>query len=145
METLEDGDRILLCSDGLHGYVEEQAIEREMIEHSEPARGAQSLIDMANANGGPDNISALIVRLMEVPEVTGELVLPTAPIEDEQIVTRPLPAVAAPVAPPPVAPRPVAAAATPAPAQSAAAKRPRGGGARLGRWPYACSPLRPLS
>jgi len=131
IETLHDGDRILLCSDGLHGYVEEQAIEREMLEHSEPARGAQSLIDMANANGGPDNITALIVHLMEVPEVTGELVLPTAPIEDEQIVTRPLPAVAAPVAPPPlVAPRPVAAAATPAPAKNAA-KRRRGGGARV--------------
>ncbi|HKB47054.1 MAG TPA: hypothetical protein VKC57_05115, partial [Ktedonobacterales bacterium] len=126
IETLHDGDRILLCSDGLHGYVEEQAIEREMLEHSEPARGAQSLIDMANANGGPDNISALIVHLMEVPEVTGELVLPTAPIEEEQIVTRPLPAVAAPVAP-----LPAAAWATPASAQSTPAKRRRGGGARV--------------
>jgi serine/threonine protein phosphatase PrpC len=97
IETLHDGDRILLCSDGLHGYVDEQEIEREMVEHADPELGAQHLIDMANANGGPDNITALIVHMVEVPEAVGELTLPL-PIEEdpEQIITRPVPVVAAP-------------------------------------------------
>ena len=31
VETLRDGDRVLLCSDGLHGYVEEKAIMQEVV------------------------------------------------------------------------------------------------------------------
>ncbi len=97
IETLHDGDRVLLCSDGLHGYVEESEIEREMLTHADAEVGAQHLIDMANANGGPDNITALIVHLLEVPEVSGELTLPLSIEEDpEQIITRPIPAIHAP-------------------------------------------------
>jgi serine/threonine protein phosphatase PrpC len=101
VETLHDGDRVLLCSDGLHGYVEEREIEREMREHSDPEIGARHMIEMANDNGGPDNITALIVHMLEVPEVTGELTLPL-PIEEdpEQVITRPVPTIRAPQAPP---------------------------------------------
>lgn len=93
IETLRDGDRVLLCSDGLHGYVEEEFIEREMATHNEPEIGAQHLIDMANENGGPDNITALVVHLQEVPEVTGEIKLPQSVEGEEQVITRPLPAI----------------------------------------------------
>src|SRR5579885_1908267 len=66
VETMQNGDRLLLCSDGLHGYVEHDEIEREMVEHSDPDLAAQNLINMANENGGPDNITALIVHLIDV-------------------------------------------------------------------------------
>jgi serine/threonine protein phosphatase PrpC len=95
IETLADGDRVLLCSDGLHGYVDEAAIEREMLEHTEPDEGVQHLVDMANANGGPDNITALVVHLLEVPEA-GELRLPGDDDMPEQISTQPIPAVRPP-------------------------------------------------
>jgi serine/threonine protein phosphatase PrpC len=95
VESLKQGDRILLCSDGLHGYVDEREIKREMLTLSEPEAGVQALVDMANSNGGPDNITALVIHLLEVPPVTGELNLPVAGSQDEQTITQPVPAVPA--------------------------------------------------
>ena len=77
IETMHEGDRVLLCSDGLHGYVPEPEIQRVVMEE-EPEPGVHLLIDMANANGGPDNITAVVVHLLAVPAVTGELKLPEA-------------------------------------------------------------------
>ncbi|MGZ3680088.1 MAG: Stp1/IreP family PP2C-type Ser/Thr phosphatase [Ktedonobacterales bacterium] len=94
VETLQDGDRVLLCSDGLHGYVEENAIEHEMAQHQHPEAGARNLVDMANANGGPDNITALVVHMLEVPEVAGEVLIPVPGEDEEQTITQPLPAMA---------------------------------------------------
>jgi hypothetical protein len=95
VETLKQGDRILLCSDGLHGYVDEHEIKREMLTRPEPEVGVQALVDMANNNGGPDNITALVIHLLDVPPVTSELNLPAAGSHDEQTITQPVPAVAA--------------------------------------------------
>ncbi len=94
IETLRDGDRILLCSDGLHGYVDEAAIEREILVEDDPEVATHHLIDMANANGGPDNITALLVHLLEVPAATGEILLPGGiPATEEQVATQPIPVV----------------------------------------------------
>ena len=93
VETLREGDRVLLCSDGLHGYVEEREIEREMLTHQDPELGARNLIDMANAAGGPDNITAMIVHLLEVPEAVGDVSIPLASDDPEQTITQPLPAI----------------------------------------------------
>jgi serine/threonine protein phosphatase PrpC len=98
VESLKQGDRILLCSDGLHGYVDEREIKREMLARPEPEAGVQALVDMANSNGGPDNITALVIHLLEVPPVTGELNLPVAGSQDEQTITQPVPAVPASIA-----------------------------------------------
>ena len=92
VETLHDGDRVLLCSDGLHGYVEEDAIYQELSAQPSPETTARNLIDMANANGGPDNITAVVVDVLEAPEVTEPVPLPpnaTTPIEEGE--TQPLP------------------------------------------------------
>ncbi len=91
VETMQNGDRLLLCSDGLHGYVENADIEREMTGHSDPDLAAQNLINMANENGGPDNITALIVHLIDVPTPTNELVLPSGDLS-VQGTTQPMPA-----------------------------------------------------
>ncbi|MEO7003108.1 MAG: Stp1/IreP family PP2C-type Ser/Thr phosphatase [Ktedonobacterales bacterium] len=94
VETLHDGDRILICSDGLHGYVDEAAIEREVLSPVTPDVATRDLIDMANANGGPDNISAIVVDILEAPEVAGPVPLPPTvdnPIEEG--TTQPLPAI----------------------------------------------------
>ena len=50
---------------------------------------------MANNNGGPDNITALVIHLFEVPVVTGSLNLPVAGSQEEQTITQPVPAVPA--------------------------------------------------
>jgi len=58
---LQAGDRLLLCSDGLSGMVDDDLIWQTVMQH--PAQAAcQQLIDLANQAGGEDNITALIVQ-----------------------------------------------------------------------------------
>jgi protein phosphatase len=60
---LASGDRLLLCSDGLSGYVEDDEILRIVKAAHSPQEACRNLIDAANANGGPDNITAIIIQL----------------------------------------------------------------------------------
>lgn len=55
------GDRYLICSDGLHGYVSDSAIEEVMRKERTPDGCAQSLLDLALAEGGQDNITIIVV------------------------------------------------------------------------------------
>ncbi|MCS6901069.1 MAG: protein phosphatase 2C domain-containing protein [Myxococcales bacterium] len=57
---LMPGDRYLLCSDGLHGYLQNEEIPLLV---SEPLSSvSQTLVDLANARGGRDNITAIVVE-----------------------------------------------------------------------------------
>lgn len=60
---LRAGDRILLCSDGLSGVVEEQALQSILSRPEAPDSVARLLVDAANDAGGPDNITAVIVDI----------------------------------------------------------------------------------
>lgn len=55
------GDRFLLCSDGLSGYLEESEIPKLFEEVPEDGL-AQRLIELANERGGKDNITNIVVR-----------------------------------------------------------------------------------
>lgn len=103
VETLHEGDRVLMCSDGLHGYVEEAAIEQELLTQADPEVATRNLVDMANANGGPDNISVVVVDILEAPEVSGPIPLPANTVDPiAEGTTQPLPVpsnVSTPVAP----------------------------------------------
>lgn len=55
------GDLFLLSSDGLHDIVEETEIHKAIGDDLE--RSARKLIDLANAAGGPDNITVALVRV----------------------------------------------------------------------------------
>jgi serine/threonine protein phosphatase PrpC len=57
------GDVILLCTDGLTGFVDEAAIARTLEEHDDLDVVVHALVDAANATGGEDNITAVAVRL----------------------------------------------------------------------------------
>ncbi|MEM9774178.1 MAG: protein phosphatase 2C domain-containing protein [Chloroflexota bacterium] len=59
---VEEGDRYLLCSDGLHGPVEFDDLTAWMDTPVDPEIIAQDMVDHANRNGGPDNISAVVVQ-----------------------------------------------------------------------------------
>lgn len=59
---LKPGDTVLLCSDGLHGVVSNDEIN-QIAASETPEKGARKLIDLANARGGPDNISVVIARI----------------------------------------------------------------------------------
>jgi len=58
---VRDGDRIMLCSDGLHGMVKEPAMKSILQSTSDPQAAAQKLVDAANANGGVDNVTAVVL------------------------------------------------------------------------------------
>ncbi|MCW5876152.1 MAG: serine/threonine-protein phosphatase [Anaerolineales bacterium] len=53
---------LLLCSDGLWGAVPEDEIRRIVHATPSPYLACQQLVEAANANGGPDNISVVLVR-----------------------------------------------------------------------------------
>ena len=60
----EAGDRFVLCSDGLSNLVENHEI-RDTLERVEVDQAPQALIDIANARGGDDNITAVAVHRLE--------------------------------------------------------------------------------
>jgi serine/threonine protein phosphatase PrpC len=64
-ERLEEGDSFILCSDGLAGPVPDEELGR-IVDQYVPQEGVYHLIERANENGGPDNITAVIMRVQEV-------------------------------------------------------------------------------
>jgi serine/threonine protein phosphatase PrpC len=58
---LEPGDTLLLCTDGLWGPVNELAIYDAVYGYP-PAEACRVLVNLANENGGPDNITVTILR-----------------------------------------------------------------------------------
>lgn len=62
-ETLEAGDMLLLCSDGLWEMVHDADLEKVLREQSDPQKMCDMLIDLANDHGGEDNITALVVQV----------------------------------------------------------------------------------
>jgi serine/threonine protein phosphatase PrpC len=62
-QTLQKGDALLLCSDGLWEMVRQQDLLKVLSEESSPQKICETLIDMANANGGEDNITAVVVHV----------------------------------------------------------------------------------
>lgn len=58
---LAPGDRVLLCSDGVNGHLSDGAIEAILREGDTPQQVCQQLIDQANAAGGSDNITSVVV------------------------------------------------------------------------------------
>jgi len=62
---LQPGDRLLLCSDGLSGMVEDEDLLKLSLSHPEAAMACQVMINAANEAGGKDNITAVIVQMDE--------------------------------------------------------------------------------
>ncbi|HEX5060922.1 MAG TPA: protein phosphatase 2C domain-containing protein [Kofleriaceae bacterium] len=65
-----DGDRFLLCSDGITEYVKEHEVGEVLSSSASPARACQRLVEMALARGGGDNATALVVRVLEAGETS---------------------------------------------------------------------------
>lgn len=62
---LTPGEALLLCTDGLTAVLTDDEIYRILMEHQEPNQCAERLIAMANARGGPDNVTAVIAWMEE--------------------------------------------------------------------------------
>jgi protein phosphatase len=69
--SVRAGDLYLMCSDGLSDMIEDDGINRIVSSVMPLEQKAKQLIDLANENGGRDNISVLLVELHETPEKRG--------------------------------------------------------------------------
>lgn len=59
---IRPGNRVLMCSDGLTNMVEDAVIEKVLKNTDDIEEAAGILIDIANDNGGRDNISVIIIE-----------------------------------------------------------------------------------
>jgi PPM family protein phosphatase len=67
---LSNGDRLLFCSDGLTGMVSDEEIRKVLTDEHDPNGAARRLITAANAAGGIDNITVLVVDVVDDDEPT---------------------------------------------------------------------------
>ena len=56
-------DRVLLCSDGLHGVIAPDRLSKLVHQHGSLADVCNTLIDAANEAGGPDNITVALLQI----------------------------------------------------------------------------------
>ena len=68
--TLQEGDTVLLCSDGLTGFLDDAALEATIATKG-LSQAALDLVDTANDRGGRDNITALLLRVGAIMSVVG--------------------------------------------------------------------------
>lgn len=61
---LHPGDRILLCSDGLTTVLTDDRIRAVLTEREDPQEACDDLVAAANAGGGPDNITVVVLDLL---------------------------------------------------------------------------------
>ena len=62
--SLEHGDTLLLCTDGLTKHVSDSRIAEILGNESEAEAGCRSLIDLALSGGGSDNVTAVVARVL---------------------------------------------------------------------------------
>lgn len=60
---IEDGDYLLLCSDGLSDKITELQMKEILVNEDAIEEKAEKLIDMANQNGGEDNITLILIKV----------------------------------------------------------------------------------
>jgi serine/threonine protein phosphatase PrpC len=116
--TLKRGDRILLCSDGLHDYfpIEEEIAQKLSAEA--PGKALKEMVELAKTRGGHDNITGIAIHVVEISETLPVVMegTPTQPLEAEANPFADEPTETAFVTPPGLPPR-----MTPAPQPSSPA------------------------
>jgi protein phosphatase len=85
VHTAEIGDRYLICSDGLTAVLDDEMVGEVL--KSEPDRDAAvaRFLRLANAGGGPDNITCIVADLVDAPAAeVGEVVVVGAAAADRE-------------------------------------------------------------
>lgn len=67
---LQAGDRLLLCSDGLNGELEDSEIETILATSQGTPEACQELVNKANLAGGSDNITVLLMDMLQIDNHT---------------------------------------------------------------------------
>jgi PPM family protein phosphatase len=66
------GDRLMLCSDGVHGYLAEARIASVLAEDATPAEASRRMVEESVAVGSDDNITVLVVAVGTVRSLDAE-------------------------------------------------------------------------
>ena len=69
-QTIQVGDSLILCSDGLTGHVEPAEIQA-IVQDNSPSAAAMLLVEAANERGGRDNITALVLSVRDLVPYEG--------------------------------------------------------------------------
>lgn len=86
---IEDGDRILVCSDGLNGELDDEHIARILAAEPDPQAAVDELIQAALRSGGRDNVTCIVVDASNVAHDGGSQTAPRTPAEAEDENTLP--------------------------------------------------------
>jgi PPM family protein phosphatase len=62
---MDPGDQVLLCCDGLHGVVGEKTLQDALDSEKSLPEKAHYLIDAAKSAGGPDNVTVVLIQLVQ--------------------------------------------------------------------------------
>jgi protein phosphatase len=65
------GDRLLLCTDGLTGVVDQATIRSVLLRVRDPQEASERLVALANEQGGPDNITVVVLDAANAGADTG--------------------------------------------------------------------------
>lgn len=81
---VRQGDRILLCSDGITLMLADEMLHGVVREHA-PDEAARKLVDAANERGSPDNVTAVVLAVEELERVEKRYALPETRGEPESV------------------------------------------------------------
>jgi len=61
---MERGDQVMLCSDGLHGVLDEKTLQETLDSEKSLADKCHYLVEAAKEKGGPDNVTVILIQLV---------------------------------------------------------------------------------
>ena len=67
MLTLQSGDQLLLCSDGVWGVISDDELQQILADADDPEQAVATIIDAVLAGGAPDNAAAIVARCNVMP------------------------------------------------------------------------------
>jgi len=69
------GDRYLICSDGLTAVLDDEMVGEVLRSETDREAAVARFLRLANAGGGPDNITCIVADLVDAPAAEGEAVV----------------------------------------------------------------------
>jgi protein phosphatase len=73
--TLERDDTLLLCTDGLYDMIDDELLKSYLTSGRSAEAACQNLVELANKNGGKDNITVVVSRFLPAkPETPPDFV-----------------------------------------------------------------------
>ena len=82
---LADGDRLVLCSDGISEYLDDAELGEVVTQLASPGKAAARLVELALERGGQDNATAVVIKVVEAG---GAPVPPEARRRDQEALAR---------------------------------------------------------